>query len=168
VKLSRTRWRDLLLVALLAGGLSFAVFSVVAARGTLPSVPWLAPITLAIVGIVLLVTARVLRPRLQREPGTQPVPPLVAGRLVALSFAASRAGAAFAGVYGGLLVASLLVSEPLASSLGRERVLSSAVGVLAAGIVTAGGWALERALLIRQDGPDGGRRDDGPGNAAAA
>jgi hypothetical protein len=168
VKLSRTRWRDLLFVALPAAALSFAVFSVVAARGTLSPVPWLAPITLAIVGVGLLVAARMLRPRLQREPGTTPVPPLVAGRLVALSFAASRAGAAFAGIYGGLLVAALLVTEPLASALGRERVLSSAIGLVAAVIVAAGGWALERALLIRDDGTDSGPPDDGPGSAAAA
>jgi hypothetical protein len=157
MKLSRTRIRDLVVLATITALLSFAVLRVVATRGTLPTVPWLAPMTVFAIGVGLIVTAVVLRPRLRRKPGTQPVAPLVAGRLVALAFAGSRAGAVIVGLYGGWLLAGLSVSNALDTEFGRERVITALVTVVAGIVVVVGGLFLERVLVISSDDDDAGR-----------
>lgn len=157
MKLSRTRIRDLLGIAALTAVLTFAVLRVVASRGTLPTVPWVAPLTVLLLGVGLLVTALVLRPRLRRKPGTKPVAPLVAGRMVALAFAGSRAGAVIVGLYGGWLLAGLSVQNALETAFGRERVITALVTVVAGIVLVAGGLVLERVLVIPPDDDD--RRD---------
>lgn len=153
--MARTRWRDLGILAGLVSVFSFAVLRVVAARGTLPAVPWLAPLTVILVGVGLIVTAVVLRPRLKHKTGTKPVEPLMAGRLVALAFAASRAGAVVAGFYLGWLLAGLTVTNGLDTAFGRQRALLALATVVGGVAVMMGGLLLERALVISDD-------DDGP------
>jgi hypothetical protein len=166
-KLSRTRVRDLLIILGITAVLSFAVLRVVGASSTVPTVPWLAPVTLLVIGIALIVTARVLRPRLQHRKGTQPVDALLAGRLVALSFAASRAGAAITGLYAGWLVAALMVTDGLDSPYGRGRAVTSAAAALAGSLVVVGGLLLERALTIDLKDGEGDEPDDAAGAPAA-
>jgi Protein of unknown function (DUF3180) len=159
MKLSRTRVRDLVVIAIITALLAFAVLRVVALRGTLPTVPWLAPLTVVAIGVGLMVTAAVLRPRLRRKPGTKPVAPLVAGRLVALAFAGSRAGAVIVGLYSGWLLAGLSVSNALDTEFGRERVITALVTAVAGVVVVAGGLILERVLVISSDDdPRGSQR----------
>jgi hypothetical protein len=106
-----------------------------------------------------MVTAAVLRPRLRRKPGTKPVAPLVAGRLVALAFAGSRAGAVIVGLYSGWLLAGLSVSNALDTEFGRERVITALVTAVAGVVVVAGGLILERVLVISSDDdPRGSQR----------
>jgi hypothetical protein len=151
MKLARTRIRDLTVIATITALLAFALLRVVALRGTLPTVPWPAPITVLAIGIGLIVTALVLRPRLRRKPGTKPVAPLVAGRLVALAFAGSRAGAVIVGLYAGWLLAALSVTNALETGFGRERVITALVTAVAGLVVTIGGLVLERVLVIPPD-----------------
>jgi hypothetical protein len=167
VKLSSTRLRDLAGLAVVVAALAFAVARIVGSSGTVPTAPWLAPLTIAAVGIALIVTARVLRPRLQREEGTKPVEPLVAGRLVALSFAASRAGAVLVGLYAGWLVAALLVPDGLDSPFGRGRAIVLTASWVASVLVVVGGLQLERALTIRANGASG-RADEDPDKPSPA
>jgi hypothetical protein len=159
--MTRTRWRDLATIAGLTGVFAFAVLRVVAARSTLPTVPWLAPVTVIVVGLALIVTAVILRPRLQRKSGTKPVAPLLAGRLVALAFAASRAGAFVVGLYVGWLLAGLSVSNALDTSFGRQRAFLALLTALGGLVVVFGGLMLERALVITNDGDDDSGRSDG-------
>lgn len=156
MRLSRTRIRDLVAIAGVTALLAFAVLRVVASRGTLPTVPWIAPVTVLAIGIGFVATALVLRPRLRRKPGTKPVAPLVAGRLVALAFAGSRAGAAIVGLYAGWLLAGLSVSNALDTEFGRERVVSAVVTSLTGLVMVAGGLVLERVLVISSDDDPGG------------
>jgi hypothetical protein len=165
--LSSTRLRDLAVLTTVAAALTFALMRAIGASSTVPTIPWLAPFTVAVLGIGLIVTARVLRPRLQRDPGTRPVEPLVAGRLVALSFAASRAGAVLVGVYGGWLVAALLVPDGLDSPYGRGRALALVASLGASVLVVVGGLNLERALTIREGGRRG-EADNDPDKPATA
>lgn len=161
MKMERTRWRDLAAIAGITGVFAFAILRVIAARGTLPTIPWLAPITVVIIGVILIVTAVVLRPRLQRKPGTKPVAPLVAGRLVALALAASRAGAVIVGLYAGWMLAGLSATNALETSFGRQRAVLALLTVVGGAVVTVGGLLLERALVVSDD-DDNGSRGSGP------
>ena len=165
-RLSRTRIRDLAVVAIVTAVLAFALLRSVGASGTVPTVPWLAPLTLFIVGIGLIITARVLKPRLQRDKGARPVDPLVAGRLVALAFAASRAGAVVSGFYGGWLIAALMVTDGLDSPYGRGRAITSGLSALAGLTIVIGGLLLERALTIDLSDDEDGPGPNGPAAAA--
>src|SRR5436305_2935330 len=94
-------------IVLVSGALTWGLLHVWTAYGALPYVPWPSAVVLGVFGGAVLVAALALRPRLLGREGHQPVPPLVAARFGVLSLACSRAGALFAGVYGGFLATAL-------------------------------------------------------------
>lgn len=103
-----TRIRLLIMLAVIAAVLGYAVVTIVAGQsGRVIQVPWLAAATMWVLALALLMWAVLSRPRLQRRPGSKPMPPLMAARTVALAIAASRAGSLVAGFYAGVVVASL-------------------------------------------------------------
>ena len=107
-----TRVRVLLVLALIAAVLGYAVVTVIADQsGRVIQVPWLAAATLWVLAIALAIWALLSRPRLQRKPGAKSgstrMPPLMAARTAALAMAASRAGSLVAGFYAGVALASL-------------------------------------------------------------
>jgi len=143
---SATRPRLLLVVALVAGVLGWAVTSLVDrfADRTLP-VPVTVPLLLVLLAIALVVWTRGTRARLERRPGTRPMPPLVAARSAALALAASRTGATVGGFYLGV---ALTLSSSWGIDYVRTVIVISLVSVVAAlGVMLAGLW-LERVCRI--------------------
>jgi Protein of unknown function (DUF3180) len=122
-------------------------------RGEVSVPPWSAAVVLVAAGVALIYTARRTRARLARQPGTTPLPPLVAARLAALGLAGSRAGALVGGAYLGY---SVFVASDLSTHF-RHDVLWRGVGCVAgAAVVVVGSLLLERALRL----PDAEPTDD--------
>ena len=146
-----TRLRTLALLALL-GGVAGALLAATA-YGSLPDLPRVAPVSLALLAVVELAMARVVRDRVQRRarPGARTLHPLQVARAAALAKASSPTGALLGGVYLGLLL-WLLPSELRAS--GPDRVVAG-LSALAAGALVVAALLLERACRTpdREDEP---------------
>jgi hypothetical protein len=156
--MTATRWRDLVGPFVIAAAVGFVVLRVIGAiSGTVPNVPRSAVITVLILALVLGVTTLVVRPRLLRRPGREPMQPLTAGRVVALAFASSRAGAVIAGFFLGWVAAGWLV-DAWNTPFARERVINGAVAVIGGAAIAAIGVVLERACRVppaKDDAGDG-------------
>lgn len=96
-----TRVALLVLVAAVTAAVTYV--GVALGYGDLPPIPLYAPATVAFLGIAELATAASVRARLQHQPGTRPVDPLVVARLVALAKASAVGGALVTGGYAALL-----------------------------------------------------------------
>lgn len=131
-----TRPRDLLVVALVAAVLANLVWRL--AYGSLPPVPTLAGLPLAVLGVAEAVAGSALRARIRRRPGTRPVQPLVAARAVLVAKASALAGAIMTGVWAGVLVHVL----PRAADVTAAAEDSVGAGVGLAGSLVLVGCAL--------------------------
>lgn len=144
-----TRLRLLLVLAVIAAVLGYAIVSLVADQsGRVIQVPWLAAATLWVLALALLIWAVLSRPRLQRRQGSKPMPPLMAARTAALAMAASRAGSLVAGFYAGVAVASLPHRETPAGMSTAWASAASALGAVA--LVAVALW-LERLCRLPLD-----------------
>ena len=125
-------------------------------RGTLPAVPLLAPVVLALIAAVLLATALTLRSRLkaltERRPGARRVEPLMAARAVVFGQASALVSAVVAGAYGG--GGLFLVLEYWDTASRRDQALYAGLAVLAGAAVCAAALYLEHVCRIT-DGDDG-------------
>jgi len=134
-----TRVRVLLVLAVIAAVLGYAVVTIVADQsGRVIQVPWLAAATLWVLAIALAIWALLSRPRLQRKPGVKRMPPLMAARTAALSMAASRAGSLVAGFYAGVALASLPHRDTPAGLATTWASTASTVGAVV--LVVAALW----------------------------
>ncbi|MDK1472313.1 DUF3180 domain-containing protein [Streptomyces sp. 549] len=122
--------------------------------GTLPAVPVLAPVVLALIATVLLATALSLRSRLraqrERRPEAKGVEPMMAARAVVFGQASALVAALAAGVYGGtgvLLLTSGLVDVPAR----RDQAIYAGLSVVAALAVVAVAMWLERICRLPDD-----------------
>ncbi|MCU4748200.1 MULTISPECIES: DUF3180 domain-containing protein [unclassified Streptomyces] len=126
--------------------------------GTLPAVPLLAPVVLALIAAVLLATALSLRARLraqrERSAGARPVEPLVAARAVVFGQASALVSSLVAGLYGGFGLFLLL--ERMEVPNRREQALYAGLSVVAGVAVCAAALYLERVCKL----PDGNGDDD--------
>lgn len=126
--------------------------------GTLPAVPLLAPVILALIAAVLLATALSLRARLraqrERREGARPVEPLVAARAVVFGQASALVSSLVAGLYGGFGLFLLL--ERMEVPNRREQALYAGLSVIAGIAVCAAALYLERVCKL----PDGNGDDD--------
>ncbi|MDD2857104.1 MAG: DUF3180 domain-containing protein [Candidatus Nanopelagicales bacterium] len=157
-----TRIRLLLVLAVLAGAIGWAVAVLVSGQaGRVVPVTWLAPLTLWFLAVALLVWALLARPKLQRRPGSRRMAPLVAARTAALAMAASRTGALVAGFYLGLAVGTLPSQQTPAGSESLWAAALSTAGAVA--LVAAALW-LEHLCRLPSDG-DGD--DTGLGRVSA-
>ncbi|MCE7083173.1 DUF3180 domain-containing protein [Streptomyces sp. ST2-7A] len=153
----------LVLIFVAATGLAWAGSGLWDARGTLPAVPWSAPVVFAMLAGLLFAVALSLRSRLRarRElrPGARPVDPLGAARSVMLGQAAALVSALIGGLYGGVGVFLLL--ERMDVPARREQALYAGLTVAAAVAVCAAALFLQRVCRLRGDetGQDG---DGGP------
>ena len=127
--------------------------------GRVIPVPWLAGATMWFLALALLIWTLLSRPRLQRKPGSRPLPPLVAARTAALAMAASRTGSLVAGFYTGIAIGTLPSRMTEAGSVSVAAALTTTLGSLA--LVAAALW-LERTCRLPVD-----RDRDGPGGAIA-
>ena len=153
--------RDLLV---LAAGLAVAAWLVVrASYGSLPALRWWLPVPLGVLAVAEFLGARTLRARLaaqrDRRPAAErgtapvrPVEPMLVARLAVLAQASAYVGAAFAGLWVGVL----LYVAPAVSRLeaaGGDTV-TAVVGVAcSAALVTAALW-LESICRIPPSGDD--------------
>lgn len=132
------------------------------ANGTLPAVPLLAPVVLALIAVVLLATALTLRSRLkairERRPDARPVDRMMAARAVVFGQASALVSAVVCGAYGGLGLHLVLEHWTVANR--REHVLYAGLAVLAGVGVCAAAVFLERVCRLPghdedQNGPLG-------------
>ncbi len=132
-----TRVRDLVGYAAAAMLITWLVVRQV--YGSLPPFPVGLPISLGVLAAVEAVHGSQLRARIQRRPGTTPVPPLVAARSVALAKASSIVGAVAVGCWGGWL-AHTAPKVGFLTAAGPDTV-TGVVGVACgAGLAAAGLW----------------------------
>jgi hypothetical protein len=149
------RRRDL---AVLAFGLALAAWLLVRAwYGHLPPLDWWLPTPLAVLGVAEALGARTLRSRLtaEREARTaarrgtasseetprpvRPVEPMLVARLAVLAQASAYVGAAFAGIWAGVL-AHVAPAVSTLQAAGSDTVTASLGVVSAAGLVAAALW----------------------------
>lgn len=134
-----TRIRDL--VGYAAAALLITWLVVRQVYGSLPPFPVLVPVSLGLLAGVEVVHGSQLRARIQRRPGTAPVPLLVAARSVALAKASSIVGAVAVGCWGGLLAHTAPKVGYLAAA-GPDTV-TAVVGVACGAALGAAGLWLE-------------------------
>lgn len=148
-----TRVRLLLVLAVIAGVLGYAVVTVIADQtGRVIQVPWLAAATLWVLALALLIWAVLSRPRLRGRHGTTSgatrMPPLMAARTAALAMAASRAGSLVAGLYAGVALASLPHRDTPA---GLTTVWAGAGAAVGAALLVAAALWLEYLCRLPVD-----------------
>jgi len=152
MNLTPTSPRLLLAIAVLAAAAGWGLsnlWEIVTGR-YLP-VPSTTAVALWLLAAALLFWALLVRPRLRHDPHSRPLDPLVAARTAALAMAASRTGAIVGGVYFGIAVA---FASRWGQPVGRERVITAIVAVVASIAVVAIGLWLERMCRL-PDEPDG-------------
>jgi uncharacterized membrane protein YbhN (UPF0104 family) len=132
-----TRWWVLVLLAVVAGAVAYAVTR--SSYDDLPRPTVLALLWLAILAIAECYVAVLTRARLAGRAGTKPIQPLVVARFVALAKASSVVGALAAGGYAGFLIWVARLQSPAAHADTR----TSIVGVVFAVALTAAALFLE-------------------------
>jgi|SRR5581483_6436108 len=127
-----TRWPVLVVVAVVAAGITYAI-----TRSSYDSLPrpsnvvlfWLALLTIAEFYLAVMTRAR-----LAGRAGTKPINPLVVARFVALAKASSIVGALAAGGYAGFLSWVARLDSPAANSDTRVSAIGVALGALLAAV----------------------------------
>ncbi len=155
--MTSTRWRDLVGPFVVAAAIGFALLRVIGAiSGTVPNVPFAAVVTVTALTVALAITTIVIRPRLLRRPGREPLQPLTAGRVVVLAFAASRAGAVISGLFLGWLTAGWF-ADAWTTPFARTRVVNAGIVVVMGVLLGVVGIVLERACRVppAKDDSDG-------------
>lgn len=146
----------LVLVAVLAavGGYALAA----AAYSDLPPLPRVAPVTLALLAVVELAMAHLVRDRVlgRARRGARPLHPLQVARAAALAKASSPAGALLLGLYAGLTLWLL----PREADQPRADALVTSTSALAALLLLVAALRLERACRT----PDSSADDGGLGS----
>lgn len=147
-----TKARHLVIAAVVAAVVAY--LGVLAGYGSMPRLPLLAGITLLLVAVAEVVFTLVVRPKVRRKEGVEPLEPLVAARAVVLAKASSMAGSLVAGAWIGLLIYVLPISS-LVEAAGGDTA-SATVGLISALALVAAGLWLEYTLR----NPDEPEEDD--------
>lgn len=137
-----TKSRHLVAAGLIAAVLAY--FGVSVDYGSLPRLPALAGVVLLVVAIADAVLALMLRPRVNRKPGVEPVESVTATRAVALAKASSLAGAIMGGVWLGLLAYLVPILSRVRAA--ESDTTAAVVGLLSALAAVAAGLWLEYVL----------------------
>jgi ABC-type thiamin/hydroxymethylpyrimidine transport system permease subunit len=149
-----TRLRLLVAIAIVAAAVGWGFVQLVDAwLGRVVPVPWASAAAMWLVAAAVAYWAVTSRPRLQRRPGSKPMPPLVAARTAALSMAASRIGALVAGFYSGIAIAMI---RNVTTPSGSQTLWAATLAVVGSiGLVAAGLWLehLCRLPVGPSDGP---------------
>lgn len=145
-----TRYRDLAGIAVVATLLGN--IAVQLTYSSLPGPPLAAGATVALLGIAEIVGGFVLRRRIERRPGTPPVPALVAARAVLLAKASSVGGAVLAGAWAGLLLHTLPRAPEVVAAAADS--VAAGVGLGCALLLIAGGLWLEHCCRAPDDPED--------------
>ena len=144
-----TQARHLVIAAVVAAVVAY--LGVRVGYGSMPRLPLLAGITLLLVAVLEVVFTLVVRPKVRRDEGVEPLEPLMAARAVVLAKASSVAGSLVAGLWIGLL-AYLLPLSSFVEAAGGDTA-SAVVGLISALALVAAGLWLEYTLR-NPDDPD--------------
>jgi hypothetical protein len=129
--------------------------------GDLPTINWLAGLTLAGLAVVEGIAARNTKARVDHRPRAGPLQPLLVARLAVLAKASSLAGAIFAGAYGG--VASWALAERGRLNVAQQNLAPSIASLVGALGLVAAALLLERACRVPPP-PDDQGDDNGTGS----
>jgi len=144
-----TRLGTLASIAVVAVALGWTIVRVWSARNGMPQIPHGAPFALLFLAAVLVGGALLMRRRVQvRRPGTPPVSPDLAVRLLVLAQASSIVGALVAGGY---LGAAVFYAEDLSVPFRRESASWSVAATVAALVVIVTAVWLERECRVPPD-----------------
>ena len=146
--LSPTGWRVPSVLAALGALVGLFVANSVSG---LPLMPWSAIPTLLLLAFAEAYTAGRTARRIRREPGTEPIEPLSAARLLALAKASALFASIAAGFFAGM---ALSITERLDLPTHREVFLITLGTALAAGLLLAAALYLEHACRVPDDGED--------------
>jgi hypothetical protein len=139
-----TRITTLVSWLLVVAAIAWGALKISLNRGaTLPPVAWTAPAGIALLAVVVLVTALALRARL-RTPEKRPHP-LSMARMAVLGKASAHVGPLVGGLYGGYLVVLL---PGLEIDARRERALICLAALVGSVALSAAGLLLERACRV--------------------
>ncbi|MEU3191924.1 DUF3180 domain-containing protein [Streptomyces sp. NPDC006992] len=162
--MNQLRIRTLAALFVIAGVLSWGGARLWDALGTLPGVPFAAPIVLGAIAAVLLATALSLRSRLkaqrEREPGAKGVDPMMAARAVLFGQASALVAGLVSGMYGG--TGLFLITERAEVPARAQQALYAGLSVVAGIAVIAAAVLLERICRLPED-----EDENGPPTAAA-
>ena len=164
--MTRTRRRDLLLVAVVVAAVTWTAVRFLTGRGGAPlPVPWSAAMSPAVIGAISVVLAWPVR-RWTRGDRTRPLDPLRAARVLVLGRAASRAGAAVVGWYLGQL---LFLLPDLELGSRSDLAVRAGVGIASSVLLVVAGLLVERFCRLPPDDDDPRRpRPPGPRGPRAA
>lgn len=125
--MQRTRWPNLVLVAVVVGVVSYAMLTALVSRGMGPvPVPGTTWVGLAVVAVVLLLLGRAVRRFLEGRPTRMDA--LRAARVAVLAKAASLSGAALGGYFAAQVLSSL---TNLGARMLQSQALSAGAATLA-------------------------------------
>lgn len=145
-----TRFRALLLAALVGAGLTFlTMLGITAYALTMPDVPWTTPMLMFAGAVAAGVLARVTYVR--NHVVRQPQDPGRSVATLAIAKALLLGGSLLAGGY---LVFALFSIGHLDASMPRQRLVVGLVTVVASVGIVLAGWALERACRTPDDDED--------------
>ncbi|GAA3756344.1 DUF3180 domain-containing protein [Salinactinospora qingdaonensis] len=154
-RLRPTSWRLLLAIVIVSGALAYALIESLYTQ--LPILPWTAIPTIVLLALAEGITAYHTRRRIRRVPGTEPIEPLNAARLLALAKASALFAAMVIGVFAGMalsLVGMLTIPAPRADALTATGML------LAGGLLLAAALFLEHACRVPPDEQEQSRSAD--------
>lgn len=156
-----TRIPMLIAIAVMGVAVGWGLVEIVSGQtGRSIPVPLLAGTAIWLLAIALAAWAWFLRPRLRKEPGSTPVPPIAAARTAALAMAASRTGAVVAGIYAGIAIATVTaLSTPAGAAAFTSAILASTGSIVLAGAAL---W-LEWLCRLPEDDED----DNGAGRVGS-
>lgn len=150
--MSPTRVWLLVALAAIAAAVGWGFVQIVDAwLGRLVPVPWLAAAALWLMAGALLYWTIASRPRLRRQPGTKPMPAVVAARSAALAMAASRIGSLVAGFYAGVAVGMI---PSMGTPSGAATFWSASAASLGALVLVVAGMWLEHVCRLPVGPPD--------------
>jgi H+/Cl- antiporter ClcA len=149
-----------LIVAAVFGGLAGWLVVVIANAFDLipPEVPWTAPIGLILVAALVGALAYATHQRIQVR--RERIEPQRAVALLVLGKASALAGALVAGGYFGF---ALMFLTRLDAAAPRDRVIRSAVAIVAGVALCIMGLLLERACKVPTEPDEGAEADEGDG-----
>jgi hypothetical protein len=141
-----TRPRTLVLVAVLAAAVTWAVLYAVYA--SLPALTWTLVPALLIAAGAEAWTGRDLRARIQGRIAARPVPPLFVARMVALAKASSQTAALLAGVSAGFMI---YLSGMLSAPTPRSDLVDASLSFAASLVQLAAALFLEYCCRVPHD-----------------
>lgn len=154
--MQQTKVSHLVVIVVTMGAIGWAITVVLQGQtGRSLPVPGLAAAAMWIFGLSVGLWTYFARPRLLRQAGARPFPPLVMARIAVLAMAASRTGALIGGLYLGIALASIGNSSTPA---GWTAMIAGFLATMGSVIVIVGALWLESMCVARErgDGPTEG------------